>query len=57
MIEIPAEDVFVFDEEAKDVIIKALRLLILVAEDEDARIATWLLDVLLPKENDDNSHS
>lgn len=50
MIEIPFENLFILDDERKEVIIKALRLLLLVGEDHDCMIASQLLDLFLSKE-------
>lgn len=57
MIEIPFEDLFLFDEKEKEVIIKGLRLILLVGADQETVIASNLLDQLLPKEQNGDSTS
>ncbi len=57
MIEIPFEDLFLFDEKEKEVIIKGLRLILLVGADQETVVASNLLDQLLPKEEHGDSHS
>ncbi len=57
MIEIPFEDLFLFDEKEKEVIIKGLRLILLVGADQETMVASNLLDQLLPKEEHGDSHS
>lgn len=49
MIEIPSEDLFIFNDKEKEVIIKGLRLILLVGADHETMIASKLLDQLLPK--------
>ncbi len=57
MIEIPFEDLFLFDEKEKEVIIKGLRLILLVGADQETMVASQLLDQLLPKEQNGDSTS
>ena len=57
MIEIPFEDLFLFDEKEKEVIIKGLRLILLVGADQETMVASNLLDQLLPKEEHGDSNS
>ncbi len=57
MIEIPFEDLFLFDEKEKEVIIKGLRLILLVGADQETMVASNLLDQLLPKEQHGDSTS
>ena len=44
------EEVITLDDKQEEVIVKALRLMLLVGADHETLVASNLLDILLPKE-------